>query len=185
MGRAFLRSEAMKAVGHMEHNGVPLDVSTLAAFRAHWSGIRDDLIAACRPALRRLPQRRVPARSLRPIPGPSRDSMAANGDRPAQDRRRHVQGSGPRLARVVPAARAPAQSWRDAPLRPRGRRRWSQSDDAVAVPSSHRTEPAVEQQVHLRAEHVAAEPDPAGTRASARLCRLVGARGRRRRRVVG
>ena len=31
MGRAFLRAEAMKAVGHMEHDGVPLDVSTLAA----------------------------------------------------------------------------------------------------------------------------------------------------------
>jgi hypothetical protein len=43
-GRACLRAEAMKAVAHMERNGVPIDTATLGILRTHWSGIRDDLI---------------------------------------------------------------------------------------------------------------------------------------------
>jgi DNA polymerase-1 len=43
--RALLRGRYMAAASAMEHNGVPIDVGMLAAFREHWTGIQDALIA--------------------------------------------------------------------------------------------------------------------------------------------
>lgn len=43
--RALLRGRYMAAASAMEHNGVPTDVPMLAAFREHWTGIQDALIA--------------------------------------------------------------------------------------------------------------------------------------------
>jgi hypothetical protein len=45
MPRAVLRGRYMAAASAMEHNGIPIDTDTLAAFRAHWGDIQDDLIA--------------------------------------------------------------------------------------------------------------------------------------------
>lgn len=45
LDRALLRGRYMVAAAHMEHYGVPIDVDTLARFRAHWASITDDLIA--------------------------------------------------------------------------------------------------------------------------------------------
>jgi DNA polymerase I len=44
--RALLRGRYMAAAAAMEHNGVPIDVVTLALLRAHWDDIKDDLIRA-------------------------------------------------------------------------------------------------------------------------------------------
>jgi hypothetical protein len=44
--RALLRGRYMTAASAMEHNGVPIDVQTLALLREHWTGIQDELIAA-------------------------------------------------------------------------------------------------------------------------------------------
>ena len=46
MPRALLRGRFMAAAAVMEHNGVPIDVPTLALFRFHWTDIQDRLIAA-------------------------------------------------------------------------------------------------------------------------------------------
>ena len=43
--RALLRGRHEAAVAAMEHIGVPIDVPMLAAFREHWTGIQDDLVA--------------------------------------------------------------------------------------------------------------------------------------------
>jgi DNA polymerase family A len=43
--RALLRGRYMAAAAAMEFNGVPIDVSTLALLRRHWTDIQDDLIA--------------------------------------------------------------------------------------------------------------------------------------------
>jgi DNA polymerase-1 len=43
--RALLRGRHEAAVAAMEHIGVPIDVPMLTAFREHWTGIQDDLIA--------------------------------------------------------------------------------------------------------------------------------------------
>jgi hypothetical protein len=43
--RALLRGRYMAAAARMEHAGVPIDVTTLARFRAHWTDIQDELIA--------------------------------------------------------------------------------------------------------------------------------------------
>lgn len=45
LDRALLRGRYMAAAAHMEHYGVPIDVSMLARFRSHWASITDDLIA--------------------------------------------------------------------------------------------------------------------------------------------
>jgi DNA polymerase family A len=42
--RALLRGRYMAAAAAMEHNGVPIDMGTLASLRAHWDDIKDDLI---------------------------------------------------------------------------------------------------------------------------------------------
>jgi DNA polymerase-1 len=44
--RALLRGRYMAAAAAMEHNGVPIDVETLALLREHWDCIQDELIAA-------------------------------------------------------------------------------------------------------------------------------------------
>jgi hypothetical protein len=44
--RALLRGRFMAAAAAMEHNGVPIDVTTWRLLRDHWTGIQDDLIAA-------------------------------------------------------------------------------------------------------------------------------------------
>ena len=44
--RALLRGRYMAAVATMEHNGVPIDVATLALLRRQWTKIQDRLIAA-------------------------------------------------------------------------------------------------------------------------------------------
>ena len=43
--RALLRGRYMAAAARMEHAGVPIDIETLALFRAHWTDIQDALIA--------------------------------------------------------------------------------------------------------------------------------------------
>lgn len=43
--RALLRGRFMKAVGRIEHEGVPIDGAALAALKANWSSIQDKLIA--------------------------------------------------------------------------------------------------------------------------------------------
>jgi DNA polymerase I len=43
--RALLRGRHEAAVAAMEYVGVPIDAPMLAAFRDHWTGIQDDLIA--------------------------------------------------------------------------------------------------------------------------------------------
>lgn len=42
--RAILRGRYMRAVAHMEHNGVPIDVETLNLFRRRWHGIQNKLV---------------------------------------------------------------------------------------------------------------------------------------------
>ena len=42
--RALLRGRYMKAVSHIEHHGIPLDVHTLAALRQHWPFLKARLI---------------------------------------------------------------------------------------------------------------------------------------------
>ena len=44
--RALLRGRYMAAVATMEHNGVPIDATTLALLRSQWTKIQDQLIAA-------------------------------------------------------------------------------------------------------------------------------------------
>jgi DNA polymerase I len=44
--RALLRGRYMTAAAAIEHNGVPIDMATLASLRAHWNDIKDDLIRA-------------------------------------------------------------------------------------------------------------------------------------------
>jgi hypothetical protein len=44
--RALLRGRYMAAAAAMEHNGTPIDMSTLQLARWHWADIKDDLIAA-------------------------------------------------------------------------------------------------------------------------------------------
>jgi DNA polymerase I len=44
--RALLRGRYMAAAAAMEHNGTPIDVTTLVRLRAHWSSLQDQLIAA-------------------------------------------------------------------------------------------------------------------------------------------
>jgi len=43
--RALLRGRYMAAAACMEYAGVPIDTGMLAQFRAHWTGIQDELIA--------------------------------------------------------------------------------------------------------------------------------------------
>ncbi len=43
--RALLRGRYMKAAAQIEHNGIPLDVRTLARFREQWAAVQDHLIA--------------------------------------------------------------------------------------------------------------------------------------------
>jgi hypothetical protein len=43
--RALLRGRYMVAAAHMEWNGVPVDVETLARLKRHWHGIQDRLIS--------------------------------------------------------------------------------------------------------------------------------------------
>ena len=43
--RALLRGRYMKAVAHMEWNGVPIDTETLQKLRIHWEGIKTQLVA--------------------------------------------------------------------------------------------------------------------------------------------
>ena len=43
--RALFRGRYMAAAAAMEHNGVPIDASTLGLLREHWRGIQDALIA--------------------------------------------------------------------------------------------------------------------------------------------
>src|SRR5262249_45818023 len=43
--RALLRGRYMCAAARMEHAGVPVDVEMLVRLRAHWTDIRDELIA--------------------------------------------------------------------------------------------------------------------------------------------
>lgn len=45
MQRALLRGRYMKAVGQMEHSGIPIDVGALKILRDNWSRIQDALIA--------------------------------------------------------------------------------------------------------------------------------------------
>jgi DNA polymerase-1 len=45
IGRALLRGRYMAAVATMEHNGVPIDVTTLELLRQYWTDIQDELIA--------------------------------------------------------------------------------------------------------------------------------------------
>lgn len=45
MPRALLRGQYMKAVAHMEHRGVPIDVPSLTILRDRWTAIQDALIA--------------------------------------------------------------------------------------------------------------------------------------------
>lgn len=45
LGQALLRGRYMKAVAHMEHNGVPTDTGTLVRLRNGWTDIQDKLIA--------------------------------------------------------------------------------------------------------------------------------------------
>lgn len=42
--RALLRGRYMKAVGHMEKNGVPIDTHSLRILKENWDGIQDELI---------------------------------------------------------------------------------------------------------------------------------------------
>jgi DNA polymerase I len=44
MPRAVLRGRFMKAVAHMEHNGIPVDVPALALLGEHWEGLQDDMV---------------------------------------------------------------------------------------------------------------------------------------------
>ena len=44
--RALLRGRYMAAAAAMEHNGVPIDMATLALLRTHWTDIQDELIGA-------------------------------------------------------------------------------------------------------------------------------------------
>jgi DNA polymerase I len=44
--RALLRGRYMAAAAAMEHDGVPIDVETLALLREHWADIQDELIRA-------------------------------------------------------------------------------------------------------------------------------------------
>jgi len=44
MPRALLRGRYMKAVSHMEHNGIPIDVDALGSLRNNWEDIQDSLI---------------------------------------------------------------------------------------------------------------------------------------------
>jgi hypothetical protein len=46
MPRALLRGRYMSAAAAMEHNGVPIDLSTLESLRDCWTDIQDELIAA-------------------------------------------------------------------------------------------------------------------------------------------
>ena len=43
--RALLRGRFMKAAAAIEWNGTPIDTTTLALLRQHWTDIQDDLIA--------------------------------------------------------------------------------------------------------------------------------------------
>ena len=43
--RALLRGRYMAAAAAIEHNGIPIDVSTLTVLRAHWTDIQDALIS--------------------------------------------------------------------------------------------------------------------------------------------
>lgn len=43
--RALLRGRYMKAVAHMEWNGVPIDTETMQRLRLHWEGIKIQLVA--------------------------------------------------------------------------------------------------------------------------------------------
>ncbi|HYO70289.1 MAG TPA: DNA polymerase [Archangium sp.] len=43
--RALHRGRYMVAAAHIEHQGIPIDVSALALLREHWTSIQDDLIA--------------------------------------------------------------------------------------------------------------------------------------------
>jgi DNA polymerase-1 len=45
IGQALLRGRYTRAVGHMEHTGIPIDMATLASIRAAWGGIKTRLIA--------------------------------------------------------------------------------------------------------------------------------------------
>ena len=45
MPRALLRGRYMKAVAHMEWNGVPIDTETLQKLRVNWEGIKTQLVA--------------------------------------------------------------------------------------------------------------------------------------------
>jgi DNA polymerase I len=46
LSRALLRGRYMAAAAAMEHNGVPIDVGTLALLRGYWNDIKDELIRA-------------------------------------------------------------------------------------------------------------------------------------------
>jgi DNA polymerase-1 len=45
LGRALLRGRYMAAAAQMEHNGIPIDVSTLHQLQQSWTDIQDQLIA--------------------------------------------------------------------------------------------------------------------------------------------
>ncbi len=44
--RALLRGRYMTAVAHMEHNGIPIDVTTLSQLKANWAKIQKELVTA-------------------------------------------------------------------------------------------------------------------------------------------
>ena len=173
---ALLRGRFMKAAAAIEWNGVPIDTATLALLRKHWTGIQDELIAEIdrgygvfegRSFRRERWQQWLTAHG---IPWPTTETGQLKLD---DDTFRA-------MAKIYPEV-SPMRELRSALSelrleRSRGRRRWSRSHHPVGVSIAHRPLPALQHQVHLRSQRLAARPDQAARRLGRCLYRLVASR---------
>ena len=172
LGQALLRGRYMAAVARMERTGVPIDTEMLQRLRMNWGRIKSDLIAAIDKDYGVYEGTTFKA-------GLFAGYLVDNGidwPRTATGRLAARPGHVPRYGQAVPQLE-PLKELRHAlselrleklavgPGRP-------EPDAAEPVRCVQRTQHPQQQQVHLRAERVAARPDQTGRGSRPGLHRL-------------
>ena len=100
--RALLRGRYMAAASAMEHDGMPIDVETLALLREHWDDIQDELIARHRRDYGVYDGRTFKPDRLAAWLARQQHPLAAARERAARPERRHLPPAGARLSCVSP-----------------------------------------------------------------------------------
>ena len=170
MPRALLRGRHEAAVAAMEYIGPPIDVPMLTAFREHWTGIQDDLIAKLDANFGVYEGRSFRRERFTELVGRlGITELATARERPTRSGRQNFQGHGENLSGPGAIARAPPFALVIAARRPGGRRRRAQSHQTLALQHQDRKEFAGARRIHLRTVALAARSDKARARVRCRL----------------